>query len=110
MATSEERKAENEAAFRDANEHIRATEQELQPPLDRVPYLCECDDVACREPIRLGREEYERIRSDPTWFLIAVGHPSTGDVLAEEDGYCIVGKSGPAAEIAVQLDPREDAR
>jgi hypothetical protein len=42
---NEEKRAENEAAFRNANEHIRATERELAPPLDRVPYLCECDDV-----------------------------------------------------------------
>jgi hypothetical protein len=42
---NEEKRAENEASFRDANERIRAAERELNPPLERVPYLCECDDV-----------------------------------------------------------------
>ena len=42
---NEEKRAESEATFRNANEHIRATERELAPPLDRVPYLRESDDV-----------------------------------------------------------------
>ena len=41
----EEKRARNEATFRAANERIREAEQELDPPLERVPYLCECDDV-----------------------------------------------------------------
>jgi hypothetical protein len=110
VTISEERKAANEAAFREANERIREVEQELQPPLERVPYLCECEDTSCREPIRLARDEYERIRSDPTWFLIAPGHPTDGDVVYERDGYSVVHKTGRAAEVAVDLDPRDGAR
>ena len=106
VTTSEERRAENEAAFREANEHIREAERELRPPLERVPYLCECDDTACREPIRLARDEYEELRSDPTWFVIAAGHPSDGDTIHEGDGYRIVRKTGRAAEVAVELDGR----
>lgn len=110
MTTSEKRKAENEATFREANEHIRAAERELNPPLERVPYLCECEDVSCVEPVRLTPQEYERVRSDPTWFVIVPGHPTSGDPVAEGDGYRIVEKSGVAAEVVASLDPREDAR
>jgi hypothetical protein len=110
VTTSEERKAENEAAFREANEHISDAERELRPPLERVPYLCECDDASCRQPIRLARDEYELVRSDPTWFVIADGHPSDGDAVREADGYKVVRKTGVAAEIAVDLDPRSDGR
>jgi hypothetical protein len=54
MTTDEiKKRAENEATFRRANERIRAAERALRPPLQRVPYLCECDDVGCREPITL---------------------------------------------------------
>jgi hypothetical protein len=106
VTTSEERKAENEATFREANERIREVERELRPPLERVPYLCECDDTACREPIRLGRDEYERVRSDPTWFVIADGHFSDGDMVSQGDGYRIVRKTGREAEVAIELDPR----
>lgn len=63
-----------------------------------------------REPTRLTREEYERVRSDPTWFVMAAGHPSDGDALSEGDGYRIVRKSGEAAAVAVERDPREGER
>ena len=53
----EEEHAENEATFRDANERIREAERELDPPLDRVPYICECDDMGCREVVRLTAAE-----------------------------------------------------
>jgi hypothetical protein len=110
VTTSEERKAENEAAFREANERIRATAEALQPPLERVPYLCECEDAGCRETIRLASEEYELARSDPTWFVIVAGHPTDGDAVREGEGYLIVRKTGRAAEVAVELDPRGDGR
>jgi hypothetical protein len=107
---SEEKRARNEATFRDANENIRAAELELAPPLDRVPYLCECDDVACVEPIRLTAPEYERVRDDGATFAIAHGHSTDGDVIAQHDGYLIVRKRERGGEVARALDPRgEDA-
>ena len=108
MATSEDRKAENEAAFRDANERIREVHRELEPALERVPYLCECEEASCRETIRLTPAEYERVRSDPTWFVIVPGHPTSGDVVEQGDGFRIVEKTGVAAQVAVELDPRQD--
>lgn len=108
MTTSEERKAENEATFREANERIHETAEQLQPPLERVPYLCECEDTGCHETIRLTQGEYEEVRSDPTWFVIVSGHPTVGETVDEGDGYLIVRKTGLAASVAVELDPREE--
>ena len=110
MTTPEERKAADEATFREANERIREAERELHPPLDRVPYLCECEDTCCREPIRLERLVYERVRSDPTWFVIVPGHPTSGEIVQACDGYVISRKTDVAAEVAVELDPREEDR
>jgi len=104
------KRAENEATFRRANERIRAAEQELGPPLDRVPYLCECDDVGCREAIRLTAPEYERVRADGTTFAIAPGHSSAGDVVEQHADYLVVRKRDAGGEVAQALDPRgEDA-
>lgn len=109
-ATDEEKRAENEAAFRQANEAIRAAERELDPPLDRVPYLCECDDTRCREPIRLTAAEYEGVRRDGATFVIARGHPSEGETVEEHDGYLVVRKQDDGGQVARALDPRgEDA-
>jgi hypothetical protein len=105
---SQEKRAENEAAFRDANEKIRAAERRLDPPLERVPYLCECDDVRCHEPIRLTGTENERVREDGASFLIVPGHSSDEDVIEEHDDYLIVRKHDRGGEVARALDPRKD--
>jgi hypothetical protein len=110
ISGDEKKRAENEATFRDANERIRATERQLDPPLEHVPYLCECDDVACRETIRLAAPEYERIREDGATFAIAPGHSSDGEVVERHEDYLVVRKQDGGGEVARALDPRgEDA-
>lgn len=104
----EEKRAENEAAFRNANEHIRAAEVALNPPLERVPYLCECDDVLCREPMPLTAREYEHIREDGATFGVLMGHRSDGAVIEEHDHYLVVRKTDAGGEVARSLDPRGD--
>ena len=109
MISGEEKKrAENEATFRAANEQIRAVQRTLDPPLERVPYLCECDEVDCREPIRLTASEYERIREDGATFAIVPGHSSDGDVLEQHAHYVVVRKRDGGGEVARELDPRGD--
>jgi hypothetical protein len=106
---NEEKRAENEAAFRDANEQIRAAERRLDPPLERVPYICECDDVACSELIRLTAEEYERVREDGATFVIARDHPTQGNVIEQYEEYLVVHKpDGGGAEVVRALDPRKE--
>ena len=106
----EEKRAANEATFRDANERIRAAERELDPPLEGIPYLCECDDVQCYELMRLTAPEYERIRADGATFAIIRGHSSDGEVVEEHDHYVVVRKPDGGGDVARALDPRgEDA-
>jgi len=105
---SEERRAVNEATFRDANEQIRRAERELEPPLERVPYLCECDEVGCFVPIRLTADEYEHVRKDGATFVIAPGHSSEGDVVEHHDDYIIVRKPDGSGDVARTLDPRKE--
>ena len=103
----EEKRARNEATFRAANERIREAEQELDPPLERVPYLCECDDVHCHEPMRLTAPEYEHIRENGATFGVLRGHSSNGEVVEEHEHYVVVRKpDGSGGEVAQALDPR----
>jgi hypothetical protein len=102
----EEKRAANEATFRDANERIRAAERELDPPLERVPYLCECDDVHCRELMQLTAAEYERIRADGATFAVLRGHPSDGELVEDHEEYLVVRKPDGGGEVARALDPR----
>jgi hypothetical protein len=108
---SEERKARNEAIFRDANEEIDAVRAELGILDGKTPFFCECEDPACREILRLGPAEYEAVRSSPATFLVARGHPdSSGRVVAEHDAYVVVEKQGAAARVALETDPRAEER
>ena len=59
----------------------------------------------------MSMAEYERIRSSPVRFPIAVGHdfPEFESVVEVSDGYAVVQKKGAAAEEVARLDPRSRA-
>jgi hypothetical protein len=104
----DERKARNEALFREANEEIRRVQLELGLTHGRMPFICECDDEACRTIVRLTADEYERVRANGALFLVALEHPTEGRIVERRDGYWVSQKEGPAAEIAEADDPREE--
>ncbi len=106
----ETERAATEATFRQANERIRDAQRELQPPAERVPFLCECAEKSCHEPIRLTEAEYELVRDDPTCFVVVSGHPTDGEVVSEGTGYAIVRKDGPSGAVAARTDPRSQER
>jgi hypothetical protein len=97
-ARSAERAAQNERAFRAANEKIDAARRRLD--LDGpVPYLCECESESCTQLIPLDAEAYGVARADATRFLIVTGHPARGARVVEDGGsYVIVEKHGTAGE------------
>jgi hypothetical protein len=93
---TQERIAKNNLTFREANERISARAAEYDAPLERIPFLCECPREDCTEIVRLTRDEYQRVRDDPTHFLAADGHERAeeplGSVVSREQGYVIVRK------------------
>ena len=108
---SAERVALNDAAFRNANEAIRAKAESWE--LDgRLPVICECADPGCTELLQLTAPEYEEVRADARWFINVPGHHVSARgwarVVEERDRYAIVVKIGEAGEIVEQLDPRNE--
>jgi hypothetical protein len=97
--------AENQSAFRKANEHIDERADALGIE-GKIPLICECADPACTEIVRFDRAAYEEIRSDPRRFFNAPGHElvsveaGAAVVLDERDGYVVVEKVGIAGEVA----------
>lgn len=111
MGLSAQRAAENEAIFRDANERIEQRLGELTLEEGRSPFLCECEDLRCREMLRLTREEYESIRSQPNRFVVARDHSFTDSrVIADNGRYQVIEKTGHAGRVAEDLDPRSTSR
>ena len=99
--------ARNQALCREVNERIES----LADTAGELELLCECADLECTATVTLSVAEYERIRSSPVRFPIAVGHevPDVEDVVEVADGYEVVEKKGKAAEISARLDPRNRA-
>ena len=108
---SAERIGRNDAIFRNANEGISAAAQAEEID-DRVPFICECADPACREIIQMSMEDYFEIREDPRLFLNVPGHEASAQgwaqVVESHDRYLVVEKIGPAGEVAEQLEGDPD--
>ena len=114
MDAREERLARNEALFRDLNEQVELVAIPLTTPgEDRVyEFFCECSNIDCTLHLPISLAAYERIRSEPTLFVVAPGHelPEIEAVVARNDGYQVVRKHGDAARLVTEADPRSDDR
>ena len=95
--------ARNEALCREVNERI----EELLGT-GELQLLCECANLECTATIALTADEYERVRTSPVRFTVALGHatPEFEDVVEENSRFAVVQKRGQAAEISAELDPR----
>ncbi|HEY1368615.1 MAG TPA: hypothetical protein VGF23_15950 [Gaiellaceae bacterium] len=107
MTEQHERRARNEALFREANERIE--EAARAAPADVSLFLCECSDATCAQAIPVPIAAYEAVRAVPTRFVVAPGHVDGGveHVVERHAEYVVVEKDGPAADVAVETDPRE---
>jgi hypothetical protein len=100
--------AENESLFREVNERVSTLSDRLGPEVP-YEYLCECANADCTFRIALSTSEYEAIRADPKQFVVLPLHhtPEVETLVAENDAYWIVRKTGEAGEFVEQLDPRQ---
>ncbi len=103
MGGQEDRRAENEAAFRAANEILERMAAQTGRP--EGVFICECNRADCLETLTLSRGDYERIRKQPHRFVLLSGHQNDPDenVIEERDGFVIVEKTGSGEELARRL-------
>ena len=92
----QERIARNNAIFRDANEKIREKSIELDDPVERIPFICECPREDCTTVVQLTPAEYEAVREDRAHFFTSPGHEEAevpvGEVVSRLEGYVVVQK------------------
>jgi hypothetical protein len=94
----DERKIHNQALFRAANQRIAELSAELEAPADGAPpsFICECPRIGCREFVRAPLEVYNRVRDDPTLFLVLKGHEDRREpIVADLGAYLIVRSDEP---------------
>jgi hypothetical protein len=89
-----DRKLQNELIFRDSNERIRRAQLELGTDVATVPFICECSNIRCHTIVHMTATEYERLRREELWFLIAPDHDaSDGTIVERYERYWILEKS-----------------
>jgi hypothetical protein len=107
---AEKAAATNEAIFRDVNERVVAIDRAHGVlPNDVSTFVCECSDSACLDRIAVDVAKYEEIRSRATRFVLVPGHETEEieRVVERHAGYVVVEKTGEAAAVAREHDPRD---
>jgi hypothetical protein len=93
--------------FREVNERLEKAAHTFGAD-GPISFVCECSSTDCVTQIELSHDEYERIRSVPTWFAVTPGHeiPDLEDVVELTERYAIVAKVEIGGRIAAAADPR----
>jgi hypothetical protein len=106
-----ERRALNESLFRDVNERIAESAENLET--DKTEFVCECADPSCTERVPATLAEYENVRKKSTTFLLAPGHgePDIEQVVSDRGRFQVVEKMGEVVRrTVIRLDPRTRPR
>jgi len=111
-----ERNAVTQNRYREINEHLAqvygqfAASSEADGNVSELFELfCECgQQTPCGERVKVSAVTYERVRADPTTFILVPGHgaPAVEEMIERGDGFLIARNFGRAAEIARAADPR----
>jgi hypothetical protein len=104
-----ERVGSNEAIFRNVNEQIEGINKALSEMTQTMDIVCECAEITCAERIMVTVPAYERVRADPTLFIVLPGHEQLDveKVVSDHDSYRVVMKQNSAARrVAEETDPR----
>jgi len=92
------------------NEQIESVNKGIASIADgKMHVVCECGTLSCSETIAVDLSVYERVRSDPTLFIVRTDHvvAQIERVVEDGDDYQIVRKlPGEAEDVARATDPR----
>jgi hypothetical protein len=106
----ERRAGKNQSLFRDVNERVSEINKAHDLWVTLSDWICECADETCTEPIELTPQQYERVRENPTHFIVAPGTEhvvfDVERVVEQHQRYWVVSTVGEAASVATHLDPR----
>lgn len=102
------RLAENEVRFRALNERLSSGSIDWAGLEGTLDLVCECSNEDCVSGLQIGLDDYERVRAEPTQFIVVRGHekPEIEDVVDELEQWSLVRKRGSAGDIARETDPR----
>jgi hypothetical protein len=113
MDSDQERRARNEAIFREVNERIEELSRRsgIDEEDSLLPgFICECSSEGCTELLQVSYQQYEAVRENPRRFLVLPGHEDLDveRVVDELATALIVEKRAEASRVALEHDPRSD--
>jgi hypothetical protein len=86
MPGRDERCAENQYRFNNANNRLRDLVEHRVGPNQRIPFLCECANDGCLASVELELSEYADLHENSDLFVIVPGHPRVdGEVVLRRD-------------------------
>jgi hypothetical protein len=110
MTTEINRIARTESLFREVNERIAETAENLGS--EDAVFVCECADAGCDERLPAELDEYQQVRADGVRFLVAPGHEEVEyeRVMYRNREFQVVekNKNRRLAQAVEELDPRSD--
>jgi hypothetical protein len=106
VRSEELRIAKTESQFRDVNERIVESADEIAR--QQAELVCECADPDCGHRIEASLDDYERARSEGALFVVAPEHHVWDHeaVVDSQPGYRIVEKLRAVGAAARRLNPR----
>ena len=104
------RNARVQSIYREVNEGIALINAGWEIP--ELELMCECGTTGCTDRVALTSDEYARLRSEPTRFVLRPGHQEADveHVVEHSADYVIVENHGRAATVARRTDPRSAPR
>ena len=98
----DERRALNEAYFRDFNERVVEQVKDIVGEQATFNIVCECSRLTCAVRIAITAAEYELLHEDPRQFIVALDHVEREieDSVTRNDRFEVVRKRGQAGVIA----------
>ena len=95
-----ERNARAQVVYREVNDRIRELDKAFQRH-GRIEVMCECGR-GCAERLEVPVDEYDRARSESTYFLVATPHLAgeVDRVIEDHGSWLLVEATGVAGEIA----------
>lgn len=100
---------ENEALYRSVNERIEGMNAAFGVLTGSMAVICECGYLECSQQLELDVSTYERVRAEPTHFVVVPGHeiPAVESIVEQHETFLIIRKdTGEPAKLARETDPR----
>lgn len=103
---SKQRRANNELIFKNINlktsklvDAVFNEHDKIDVPIE---FYCECSNTDCIEKVSLTLADFEKIRRNPSYFLIKPGHnqPDIEELVDGKPNYAVVEKHQPLRPVS----------